>query len=243
MVTADGLKQKIRNGDTVIGFGVSMDVDKEQFAAMVEAGGGEYEFVFADAQHSAFSERALVDFCNLTDEFGLPVRLRIQHTRNAYLLGTFLDLGASGIEVPQVETPATADEATESFYYPPLGRRSWGGGSRRRIGDFPELRSYADWWNRNGVLWLQIESLAAVLNAHQLAREGVDCLSFGPSDLSFDIEAHPNPPYATVEECVGAVADSVRGTQTALCYRTGSPDLRQQFADLGVTVFLERPAL
>jgi hypothetical protein len=37
------------------------------------------------------------------------------------------------------------------------------------------------------------------------------------------------------------VAATVKGTQTALCFRNGTPDLRQKYADLGATVFLERP--
>ena len=241
MVPAEGLKAKIRNGEITIGVGMPMTVSADDFESALAYGKGEYEFVFVDGQHSPFSERALVDFCQLASRFELPVRLRILHTRQAYLLGTYLDLGASGIEVPQVEEEGTADEATESFYYPPLGRRSVGGGGRRSQEDFPDTRDYADWWNRNGVLWLQIESLSAVVNAHKLAKPGVDCLSFGPADLTLDIEAHPNPPYGSVEECVSAVAATVKGTQTALCFRNGTPDLRQKYADLGATVFLERP--
>ena len=139
------------------------------------------------------------------------------------------------------ETGQTANEAVENFYYPPLGRRSLGGGARRNIGVLPDPRAYADWWNENGVLWLQIESLSATLHAHKLARSEVDCLSIGPSDLGFDIEAHPHPPYGSVEECVGAIAKSIGGTETAICFRTGTPDRRPQYADLGV--FLERPNL
>ena len=238
---ASGLKQRIRSGQTVIGLGSPISATKEYFERARDQ--ESYEFVFTDGQHSAVDDSQLVQFCALADEFDLPVRFRIKHAMHCQLIGNYLDLGAGGIEVPQTETGQTANEAVENFYYPPLGRRSLGGGARRKIGVLPDPRAYADWWNENGVLWLQIESLSATLHAHKLARPGVDCLSIGPSDLGFDIEAHPHPPYRSVEECVGAIAKSIAGTETAICFRTGTADRRPMYADLGVTVFLERPPI
>ena len=52
-----------------------------------------------------------------------------------------------------------------------------------------------------GVVCLQMETLAAVTNARRLAKPGVDCLTWGPADLSFDMEAHPHHPFQTVEDC------------------------------------------
>ena len=235
-----GLKKRIRSGATVIGVGAPISATREYFQRAMDQ--ESYEFAFTDGQHSAVDDSQLVEFCALAGEFDLPVRFRIKHAVHCQLIGNFLDLGAGGIEVPQTETERTALEAVENFYYPPLGRRSLGGGTRRKIGAFPDARAYADWWNENGLLWLQVESLSAALHAHKLARPEIDCLSIGPSDLGFDIEAHPNPPYRTVEECVGAIVKTIAGTETAICFRTGTPDRRPLYADLGVTVFLERPS-
>ena len=78
------------------------------------------------------------------------------------------------------------------------------------------------------------------MNAHQLALAGVDCLSFGPSDLTLDIQSHPNPHYTTVEQCVAAVVAAV-SHDTAICFRSDRAE-RQKWADLGATVFLEPPS-
>ena len=238
---ASGLKQRIRSGATVVGLGAPITATREYFERAMDE--ESYEFVFTDGQHSAVDDSQLVEFCSLAEEFELPVRFRIKHAMHCKLIPNFLDFGVGGIEVPQTETEQTALEAVENFYYPPLGRRSLGGGARRKLGAFSEARTYADWWNENGVLWLQVESLSATLHAHKLARPEVDCLSIGPSDLDFDIGVHPHPPYRTVEECVGAIAKTIAGTETAICFRTGTSDLRPFYADLGVTVFLERPSI
>ena len=52
-------------------------------------------------------------------------QFRIKHTYHSYLIGNVLDLGQpAGIEVPQVEEPATVVEALKYFYYPQQGKRS-----------------------------------------------------------------------------------------------------------------------
>lgn len=230
------LKQRIRNREHVFGASVSMTIDHDSLAKRVEKGG--YNFVAVDSQHSAYSEDRLVAFCNMADALDIPVNFRIKHTRNAYLIGNYLDLGPSGIEVPQVELETTVDEAVASFYYPQQGIRSWGGGARKNSAGRERLE-YADWWNNYGMLWMQIESIEAVTHARRLAKTGVDCLSFGPTDLTFSMEGHPNHALQTVDACVQYVVKELEGSPTAVCFRNGNPSTREKYADMGVTVFLE----
>ena len=145
-------------------------------------------------------------------------------------------MGPSGIEVPQVELDETVDEAVAAFYYPQQGIRSWGGAPRVNSAGKERLE-YAEWWNTNGILWMQIESIEAVTHARHLAKPGVDCLSFGPADLTFSMEGHPNHALQTVDACVEYVARALEGTTTAVCFRNGNPSTRQKYADMGVTVF------
>ena len=48
-------------------------------------------------------ESELAEFCAMAEELDVFVQFRIKHTRNAYLIGNYLDLGPCGVEVPQVE--------------------------------------------------------------------------------------------------------------------------------------------
>ena len=232
------LKQRIQQGDTVIGVRIPGTISKDEFRAILDE--RPYDFAFTDGQHSALSEDRLVAFCAVADEFDIPIRFRIKHTRDAYLIGNYLDLGPAGIEVPQVEQVATVDEAVESFYYPPVGRRSFGGGGRKNGDHFSDPMEYAHWWNDYGMLWIQVESVAAVTNSYSLARPGVDCIAFGPTDLTLDLHHHPHPQLKTLDDCVAYVARAVEGTGTGICLRT-SADLQQKYADLGITVFLLPP--
>ena len=238
--SAISLKKRIHNGETILGVSVPMDVERGRLEEIVAA--GPYDFVSVDAQHSAYDEDRLVAFCTMANELSLHVQFRIKHTRHTYLIGNYLDLGPSGIEVPQVEEDATVDEAISNFHYPQMGVRSWGGAARVGVTERPDRLEYAGWWADTGVLWMQIESINAVTNARRLAKQGVDCLSFGPADLSFSLESQPDHHLKTVDDCVRHVVEQLRDTTVAACFRSRTPDNRRKYVDMGVTVLLEASA-
>ena len=236
MAQGTDLKRRIRSGETVIGASASMQLDLAGLKSLVAK--GPYDFVSVDGQHSPVNEDRLVSFCTMAAEAGVHVQFRIKHTRHAYLVGNYLDLGPSGVEVPQVETEETVDEAVRNFYYPQTGIRSWGGAARVGLNDHSDRLEYAPWWNEYGVLWMQIESVEATTNARRFAKPGVDCLSFGPMDLSFSLEAHRNSPFKTVDECAGYVIEQLKGTDVTLAFRVPTYDERRKYIDMGARVIL-----
>jgi len=145
MPSQDSLKQRIHQGEVVIGVSAPITVDRQRLEDILSR--DSYDFVSVDSQHAAFNEEKLVQFCAIAEELDIPVQFRIKHTRHAYLIGNLLDLGPSGVEVPQVEDEATVDEALAYFYYPQFGNRSWGGAARRGIQGRDDRRTYAEWWN------------------------------------------------------------------------------------------------
>lgn len=239
MANRDDIKQRIHRGDVLIGVSAPVTASKSQLEDIL--GKDDYAFVSTDSQHSAFNEETLVRFCSYAGELDTPVQFRIKHTYHSYLVGNVLDLGPAGIEVPQVEEEATVDEALKYFYYPQQGKRSWGGVARWKIDGNDDRLAYADWWNTRGWLCLQMESIQAVSNARHLAKPGVDCLTWGPNDLRYDIEAHPQHPFRTVDACVQHVLKQLEGSTTRVSFRSYDPALRNKYLDMGVTVLMESP--
>ncbi len=119
------LKQRIHRGDIIVGVSVPMQIERSRLEDILSR--DTYGFVTVDSQHSAYNEEQLVAFCALAEAVEIPVQFRIKHPRHAYLIGNILDLGPSSIEVPLVETEAILEEALAAFYYPQMGKRSWGG--------------------------------------------------------------------------------------------------------------------
>ena len=234
MVEPISLKQRIRNGDIVNGVGVSMDSGREDLERILRQ--GEIDFFNVDCQHGPQSEDRIVSFCASAEALGVPVILRIKHTKHTYLIGNYLDLGPAGILVPEVKHQATVEEAVHFFYYPQFGGRSWGGSARHGIRDRSDRLEYAAWWNDTGVLWLQLESVEAVINCRQLALDGVDVLTFGPNDLMYDIERYHRPLFRSVDDCVRHVAREMEETSVAVSLALIDPSDRQKYIDMGLTV-------
>jgi len=238
------LKQRTREGDVLVSLRISVSSDRHQLESALA--GGTYDFLYVDGQHTAYTEDQLVTLCALAEESGLPVQLRIPHTRHAYLIGRFLDLGLTAIMVPQVEQGYQVDEAIFQCYYPQFGGRSWGGAARRGLKgwDGPVDRlDYAAWWNERAVLAVQYESVNAISRARELAKPGVDYVAFGPNDLMFDLEGHPEYPLRTVDDCMLNVNQQLRGSGIRLGMAVPTrPDERGKFIEMGITVFQEDPS-
>lgn len=235
------LRSRMASGETIVALRCNITMARAELEAAL--GKARYDFIYLDTQHVAYAEQQLVDFCGTAEEFGFPVEIRIPHTRQAYLAGRFCDLGTGGILVPETMTEADVRDAVDFFYYPPFGKRSFGGGTRYGMkGRKFTPHEYAAWWNDTGVLGIQLESVDAIVNARQLAKPGVSYVSFGPTDLQFHLDAHPEFPIRTFEGCIAHVAKQLAGSGTALGLAIGvAADARQKYVDAGVTVFQEFP--
>ena len=235
------LKQRIKNGEIVNILRVTIDIKREDLEPALAQ--NEYDLLYIDGQHTTFSDNQLVDFCAMAETLGLPVQFRIPHTRHTYLIGRYLDMGLSSVLVPEVVEESSIDESIAYSYYPQIGRRSWGGSARYGLssGIAPvERLAYAEWWNQHVILAIQLESVDAITRAGQLANSGLDYIAFGPMDLSFSLEGHPNYPLQTVDECMQNVADQLQGTDVKLGLAvTSTPEEREKYLDMGVTVFLD----
>ncbi len=244
MPPANDLKQRIKNGETIVALRVLIDIERRQLENALTK--GTYDLIYIDGQHCAFSEAQLIGFCSLAEEIGLPVQMRIPHTRHTYLIGRYLDFGLAAILVPEVVEETTVEEAVAFTYYPQIGCRSWGGAARHGLKAWSgggDRQAYAQWWNKHVVLAMQLESVAAVSKARMLAKAGVDYMAFGPNDLQFSLEGHPHYPLRTVDDCMRNVSEQLQGTGIRLGMAvTTLPDERGKYLDMGITVFQESPA-
>lgn len=202
------LKQRIHQRETISIVAGSSDMSEEKLRQLASAG---HHLLFIDAQHRAVDEKELTRFCRTAADAGLPVVLRIRHPDEAFLAGRYLDFGPLAVVVPMVEREETVLRAIEAFYYPPIGRRSWGPGNAYGWGRPCEGFPYAEWWNRHGVLMIQFESLPAVLGAKKLIKPGVDMVVFGECDLTLDLSARPDAPFKTFAECHRHVIQETNG--------------------------------
>jgi len=232
------LRQRIKEGEVLVALRGSLTTSKDQLADIWST--GKFDYIWIDGQHTPFTEEQLVNYCRAAEELDIDVQLRITHTRHAYLVGRFLDFGPSAVLVPEVMEPETVDDAIAYAYYGPIGRRSWGGSARRGLGKGLDRHAYAAWWNQYVILAIQIESAEAVTNILKLAKPEVSVVTFGPNDLSFSLEDHPEYPLQNVDDCMRNVAAQLKGTDIRLAMGTPTkPEERDKYLEMGITLFQE----
>ncbi len=193
------LKQRLRAGDAITTTRIPMQSTQAQVQEIIERDSS--DMIYIDSQHGAHTEWDIVRICAAAEELDVPVQLRIKHTRYAHLIQGYLDLGVFCVKVPEVEEESVVVEAINSFYFPPVGKRSWGGFVGYGIEGRRDRLQYAAWWNENGILGFKIESIKSVVNIRDLVKPGIDYVDFGPADLSFDMETCPHPNLKTLSDC------------------------------------------
>lgn len=144
-----------------------------------------------------------------------------------------LDEGPAGIMIPSVDTGEQAREAVRHVRLPPLGIRQTAT-STRAAGYGRTWAHYREHNNRELVLMLQIESVAAVAHAAEIATiEGVDVLFVGPTDLASSMGLESGPGHAAFDEAVASVAAAAarHGKESGILART--EEQVRQYAALG----------
>jgi 2-keto-3-deoxy-L-rhamnonate aldolase RhmA len=148
-----------------------------------------------------------------------------------------LDMGASGVLVPHVDTPEQAAAAVSASRYVG-GTRGYSGSSRHGgYGTRPmrELIPAAD----RCVVVCQIESPAAVKNAPAIAQvSGVDAVFIGRGDLAVSMGIQDTRHPAVADLARQAIASALAAGKAVGMY-VGSTEERQEYMAQGVTWFVQ----
>jgi 2-keto-3-deoxy-L-rhamnonate aldolase RhmA len=207
------VKLKMMQGAKVTGGTLFGATDPSTYCAMANAG---YDFVWTEMQHHAR------DWDQASRMWGTCPRAKaVPGTRIAYTdereIQHALDAGALVLVVPTVDTVEEAIEARNWAYFPPLGRRSNGGGQAfdgAMWGGVPG--GYRQTINDNLVLVLMIETLEGLKNADAIAKvPGVTAIFAASGDLgNFSGFRQGTPDY---ERAINIVHDAAIKANVRLC--------------------------
>jgi 2-keto-3-deoxy-L-rhamnonate aldolase RhmA len=207
------VKLKLMQGGKVTGGTVFSATDPSTYCAMANAG---YDFIWTEMQHSSrdWDEAARM-------WRACPHARAVPGARVAYAdereIQHAMDAGALVVVVPTVDTVAEAVDARNWTYFPPLGRRSAGGGQAfdaAMWGGVPG--GYRATINDNVVLILMIETLEGLQNADGIAKvPGVTALFAASGDLgNFTGYRQGTPDY---ERAINIVHDATIKAGVRLC--------------------------
>ena len=206
-------KLKLMQGGTVTGGTLFASADPSTYCAMANAG---YDFIWTEMQHGQTDWQAVARMWRTCPTAGAVPGARVAYTDEREIQHA-LDAGALVIVVPTVDTVAEAIQARDWTYFPPLGRRSNGGGQAfdaAMWGGVPG--GYRSTANDNIVLVLMIETLDGLKNAAEIARvPGVSAIFAASGDLgNFTGYRQGAPDY---ERAINIVHDAAISAGVRLC--------------------------
>jgi 2-keto-3-deoxy-L-rhamnonate aldolase RhmA len=143
--------------------------------------GKHFDFVWFEMQHSTMSWDEVRRMMLACPGVGAAPMVRTPDALESTIQKA-TDIGALGVIVPTVDDALEARDAARFSRYPPVGRRSSGGGSYLQL--WPGI-NYRATINDNMLVTVMIETLEGVANAEEIAATaGVDVVILGNNDLS-----------------------------------------------------------
>jgi 2-dehydro-3-deoxyglucarate aldolase/4-hydroxy-2-oxoheptanedioate aldolase len=176
-----GLRRRLADGETL--FGTFLGLGSALAAEACALAG--FDWLLADLEHGGGGEEALTGQLLAADAHGVPMLVRVESS-DRIRAGRVLDLGATGVMFPRLESAEEAALTLRHLRYPPEGDR--GVATYNRAGGFGTRPQALDTANDRVVSVVQIENRRAVDQIDRIATlRGLDVVFIGPRDLSHDL--------------------------------------------------------
>jgi 2-keto-3-deoxy-L-rhamnonate aldolase RhmA len=207
------VKLKMMQGGKVTGGTLFASSDASTYCAMANAG---YDFIWTEMQHNPRDWDSVGRMWATCPHAKAVPGVRVAYTDEREIQHA-ADAGAMVIVVPTVDTVEEAIAARDWAFFPPLGKRSLGGGQAfdpTVWGSVPG--GYRATYNDNLVLILMIETLEGIKNAYEIAKvPGVTAVFAASGDLgNFSGYAQGSPDY---ERLINVVHDAAISAGKRLC--------------------------
>jgi 4-hydroxy-2-oxoheptanedioate aldolase len=172
-------REKLKNGEAVFGpFSKTMD------PAFVEASGySGFDFIILDMEHGPSDVLLLQNLIRAAEVARIIPIVRVP-METITDIGRVLDIGAGGVQIPQITTAKQAKEVLEVSKFAPYGQR----GVCRfvRAAKYSTMDRFQYFKDANDALViLQLEGSEAIENLDEILEvSGIDIIFVGPYDLS-----------------------------------------------------------
>lgn len=201
-------RQRLEKGDALIGTIISLPAT--EVAEIMSLAG--LDWLFVDMEHTALDFQATQQILQAVDS-RTPCIVRVPSSHEAWFKKC-LDMGATGIMAPQINSVQQAEQVVRACKYPPLGERSVG--ISRAHGYGMAFREYMEIADEVAII-VQIEHIDAVNEIEGIVQvPGIDALFIGPYDLSASLGKTGRFDDPEVQAAIGRVQDCALGADMPL---------------------------
>jgi len=176
----NNLKESLQSGKVVLGPFLKF-TDPAVVEIMGIAG---FDFVIIDGEHGPISIETAQNMIRAAETANITPVIRVANNDEALILRA-LDIGAQGIEIPQINSRSDALRAVKSVKYSPQGERGVCRYVRAANYSSMDKFKYFECANKETMIIAHIEGVEGINNLDEiLSVSGIDVIFIGPYDLS-----------------------------------------------------------
>lgn len=233
-------RRQLLSGETAVG--TFQLIDSPVVAELAGLAG--LDFTILDQEHGPLTAETCVGLCAAAEQGGAAPIVRVRENA-APEIQRALDIGAAGVEIPQVETREDAERAARAARFSPIGDR--GLSLYVRAGGYKGGDDFTDRQNEEATVIVHIEGRDGVENLDGImAVEGIDVLFLGPYDLSQSLGIPGQVRHERVEELMEDVCERAAEAGRVVGTYADDPEMARRWIDAGVqfvAVYVDAPML
>jgi 4-hydroxy-2-oxoheptanedioate aldolase len=191
-----------------------------------------FEAVVLDMEHGPIGFSDLNVLVPAARAAGIHAIVRVRHNE-ASLISAALDVGASGVLVPQIDCAAAAGAVVRAARFAPLGHRG--------VNPYTRAAGYnasAGWFarmNAEVAVLVMVEGSAGIAALPEImATTGIDAVFVGPFDLSQSLGVAGQTEHASVLSAIEAIAAGAAERNLACAVFAPSAAAARRWLGLGV---------
>lgn len=222
-------KLKLSEGESVIG-----PFMKTGEPAFVEAAGyAGFDFAILDTEHGPVNIENMQNNVRAATIAGMLPVVRVQD-KSETSIGKALDIGALGVQIPQIQNAVQAKEVIQRARFYPEGERGLCRYVRAANYSALDRKEYLKKANEILVI-LQLEGVEALENIDAILKvSGIDILFIGPYDLSQSLGVPGETSNPLVIEKMQYIVDKARQKNIVVGTFVDEPEDVQKWIEAGV---------
>lgn len=180
MLKNNYLKEKLNNNQLTIG---TWNIINSPMVVDVIASSG-IDFIVIDAEHGSIGYETAQVMIGLCESYKVTPIMRVGEINESLILRA-LDIGAHGIQLPNITTTKDVEKFVKFAKYSPLGTRGFSPYTKAGLYDVANGQNMPKIANENTLLIANVEGVDGMSNLEHISKvDGIDVIFIGLFDMS-----------------------------------------------------------
>lgn len=231
MVRCNFLMDKLNSGKVVIGTWIILP-SLSSLDVIASAG---LDFVILDSEHGPLGFEKIQEMVMVCESRNVSPVVRVSGLREDEILKA-LDVGAHGVQVPNVLNLADVQSIVDFSKYPPVGKRGFSPFTRSGEYGGVDRKQLTTDVNSNSLIVVNIEGVDALINLDLiLTNENIDVIFVGLYDLSKSMGVPGDIDNPLVQEKLKEIVEKVNRSGKKVGTIASSENDLKKYSDMGMT--------